>query len=487
MERLSRTAILSPAIRLLLVSTVAMLSLQTVFAVAGEGSEVGTAEAIGEVSLVLGEASVQSGDGSRVDVSLGMAISVGDEIETRTNGHVHIRFVDDALVSVRPNSRLRIERYEFDSERPAQSAVKFSLSEGVTRAISGEAAKAARDRFRLNTPVAAIGVRGTDFVVGATEGTTRAQVNEGVIVLAPYSDACSVDAFSPCLANALELTGDSLQLAALASDESVPRMLPPQHVRQPDFMQEEVKIAIAEASVPPAPAVAPAQSGSAEAVAEQSDSTQVLLEGTTNPVVQSAEALAALPATTVVDAAPEPLDFTPAVALTQADIGSRQLVWGYYAKMPLESDRIALSRNQAAEGRSISVGNLAYGLFRADSEEGGRKIRQDLGVVGFQLSSAQAVYNSETGIVAMAVRDGNLDINFQDHTFTTALTLDHALTGKVDFAAAGRLFDGGFFRALEATQKVAGAVSFDGSEAGYLFERQLENGLVSGLTLWGSK
>ena len=37
----------------------------------------------------------------------------------------------------------------------------------------------------------------------------------------------------------LELTGDTLQLAALAADESVPRMLPPQHVRQPNFMQEE--------------------------------------------------------------------------------------------------------------------------------------------------------------------------------------------------------------------------------------------------------
>ena len=102
-------------------------------------------------------------------------------------------------------------------------------------------------------------------------------------------------------------------------------------------------------------------------------------------------------------------------------------------------------------------------------------------------NSAQAVYNSETGIVAMAVRDGNLNINFQDDTFSTSLTLDHALTGTVDFAATGRVFDGGFFRALEATQRVSGAVSYDGSEAGYLFERQLENGLVSGLTLWGGK
>ena len=85
----------------------------------------------------------------------------------------------------------------------------------------------------------------------------------------------------------------------------------------------------------------------------------------------------------------------------------------------------------------------------------------------------------------MAVRDGNLDINFQDHSFTTALTLDHALTGQVDFAATGRLFDGGFFRALELLG-VSGAVSLTAVRPA-IFERQLGTGLVSGLTLWGSK
>lgn len=497
MQGSSHIAKLPPAMQLLLACAVAVLCRLPLSALAGEGEAGGVDGAIGEVSLVLGEALIRSDGGGRSDVARGMVISVGDEIETRANGHVHIRFIDNALVSVRPNSRLSIDRYEFDASRPERSAVKFSLSEGVTRAISGEAAKAARDRFRLNTPVAAIGVRGTDFVVGAIEGTTRAQVNEGAIVMAPYSEACSVEAFGPCLANALELSGDTLQLAALAADESVPRMLPPQHVRRPDFMQEEVKVALASVSEAPAPAVTQVQPDAAEAVAsvsaQQSDSTQVLLESTTNPVVQNAEVLAAQPVDPADEATLEPPlpelppDFTPAVALTTADIDDRQLVWGYYAETPLDANRIALSRNQAAEGRSVSIGNLDYGLFRSDAEDGSRSLRQDLGIVGFQLSSAQAVYNSVTGIVAMAVRDGNLDINFQDDTFSTALTLDHALTGQVDFAATGRLFDGGFFRALEATQKVSGAVSFDGSEAGYLFERQLENGLVSGLTLWGSK
>jgi len=473
-----------------LLSAAAVMVLACAAAAAAEPSP-----GVGEVSLVLGEATRLSDSGARSAVTRGMTIAVGDSIETRSNGHVHIRFVDDALVSVRPNSRLSIDRYDFDAGQPERSAVKFSLSEGVTRAISGQAAKAARDRFRLNTPIAAIGVRGTDFVVGAVDGTTRAQVNEGAIVMAPYSDACRADAFSPCLANALELTGDTLQLAALAADEASPRVLPPQHVRRPDFMQEEVRLALASVDVAPAPAVTQASAAGSEvavsAGSEQASSAQVLLESTTNPVVQSAEVLAAQPVPPVAEPpAPEPElppDFTPAVALTAADIGSRQLVWGYYAAAPADLNRIALSRNQAGNGRAVSVGDLDYGLFRADAADGSRNVSRELGVVGFQLSSAQAVYNYETGIVAMAVRDGSLDINFQESTFATSLSLDHALTGEVDFSATGRLFDGGFFRALEATQKIAGAVSFDGSEAGYLFERQLENGLVSGLTLWDSK
>ena len=109
---------------------------------AREGKEDGTGGVIGEVSLVLGEALIRSDGGGRDNVDRGMVIPVGDEIETRANGYVHIRFIDDALVSVRPNSRLSIERYDFDASRPERSAVKFSLTEGCPRHI-GQAAKAA--------------------------------------------------------------------------------------------------------------------------------------------------------------------------------------------------------------------------------------------------------------------------------------------------------------------------------------------------------
>ena len=61
-------------------------------------------EPVGEVSLVLGEAYRLTKAGMREDIKRGSPISVGDQIKTLSNGHVHVRFADEALVSVRPNS-----------------------------------------------------------------------------------------------------------------------------------------------------------------------------------------------------------------------------------------------------------------------------------------------------------------------------------------------------------------------------------------------
>ena len=97
-------------------------------------------------------------------------------------------------MSVRPDSQLEIISYDYDAEHPEESSIKFNLIEGIARSISGEGAKAARSRYRLNTPIAAIGVRGTDFVVSVTGQSTRALVNQGAIAMAPYSADCSASA-----------------------------------------------------------------------------------------------------------------------------------------------------------------------------------------------------------------------------------------------------------------------------------------------------
>ena len=143
---------------------------------------------VGEVTLLIGQAQVIGTDDVVRTVERGLTVRTGDRIETQAGGHVHIRFVDGARVSVRPASRLQIESYSYSTQQSHGSAIKFRLDEGVIRSITGAWGEAARERFRLNTPMAAVGIKGTDFVVRSDANSTAASVYAGAIILAPLSD-----------------------------------------------------------------------------------------------------------------------------------------------------------------------------------------------------------------------------------------------------------------------------------------------------------
>ena len=418
---------------------------------------------VGTVSLVLGRATIESGSGklSRT-VKPGSQVRVHDQIVTSTNGHVHIRFVDDALISVRPDSRLEITRYDYDPARPALSTVKFDLIEGITRAISGKAAKAARQRFRLNTPIAAIGVRGTDFTVSAKAGSTRALVNEGSIVLAPFSEDCRADAFGPCGTNSIELSSATMEVIELDGSTPLPRLVPATDAQNMTAMRTGVQQAIRRSQ-----GADEASSAEDNGVRVEELSAVLVTDNAASDLADTASDLA-----DVASLLPSQPEFTPEQAIVIADVADRQLIWGRYAGAGLDGqERITLSLDEAQLGREITVGNFDYGLFR--SGNGSKRLDSGLTVVSFGLSSAQAFYNSSSGVVAMEVGGGTLDINFQENSFATLLNLNHILTGELNFTASGRLFDGGYFHSRTDGKTIAGAVSLDGSEAGYFFEQQL--------------
>jgi hypothetical protein len=61
---------------------------------------------VGEATLVIGSASVLGANGQSRSLERGGSVRVGDRIETPAGGHVHLRFVDGARLSIRPASRL---------------------------------------------------------------------------------------------------------------------------------------------------------------------------------------------------------------------------------------------------------------------------------------------------------------------------------------------------------------------------------------------
>ena len=469
--------------------------------------------AVGRVSLVLGRAYLER-DGDRETVVAGAAVSVGDRVYTEAGGHVHVRFVDDALVSVRPSSTLEIVRYDYDASQPQNSAVKFELSEGVARAISGEAAKSARERFRLNTPIAAIGVRGTDFVVSANSRTTRALVNEGAIVMAPFSSECSSDALGPCAVDAVELSQNNLQMLEVDTLARSPRLVASASARSAAAVRQSRDAAQTEDGATANTELAAndaagdtaggsdAGSGlenSLESSLESSlETTEVYLESVANEKVNnevaSAASSASQPDSAVDPEIPVPetppvvlADFTPAAALSADAVASSQLVWGRWAEgFATGGNLLSVDWDSARADREVTV-SASSGFILYRNEPDGGRVDQDLSLVRFDLDKAEAYYDSTNGVVAMRVGGGSLELDFVKNAFATALNLDHAATGEIDFVADGRIADGGYLLLKTDSQRVTGAVATDGSEAAYYFEQQLGDGSIQGLTLWGAQ
>ncbi|MDR0781137.1 MAG: FecR domain-containing protein [Pseudomonadales bacterium] len=470
---------------------------QAAVAWASSGAEQQASAAVGQVNLVLGKAVIVHANGASEPAKTGLAVKVGDRVETQNNAHVHIRFVDNELVSVRPRSRLEIQRYDYRADDPAASMVKFNLIEGAARAISGDAAQSARQNFRLNTPVAAIGVRGTDFEVSAGQREARALVNEGAIVVAPFSATCLVEAFGPCTENGLELAGGAQQMALVMAD-SAPVLVAINGGATENFLASAAVHANDDSgngdngarvvAVAPEPKK---DSGGGDIVIEAVP-TLASVAGTEQAFDRVRRAPLPPLSPEILD--PKPFSYTPGAPLSAAELTANQLVWGRYADTA-SIDLLTLPAGSitASASRQATVSDLSrygsYVLYRLE-ETGSNQVQlqtQPGLVLGFDLKQAQVFYTRGDAANAVDVLGGLLNIDFDQGRFDTRLSLSQEQLGALTLSSQGSISSGGYFNDDHsvAGQIVSGAVSLDGKEAGYLFEKTLENGLLQGLTLWG--
>jgi hypothetical protein len=86
-------------------------------------------QVVGEVTLTIGKSKIER-TASEAEPQKGGSVQEGDVIRTSDNGHVHIRFIDGARVSVRPNSVFRIHEFKYSPADPAASVVRLSLDSG---------------------------------------------------------------------------------------------------------------------------------------------------------------------------------------------------------------------------------------------------------------------------------------------------------------------------------------------------------------------
>jgi hypothetical protein len=120
-------------------------------------------EAIGAVTRIQGEASSIRG-GSTQKLDLNAPVFLNDVLSTGEGARLEVTFTDDTRLTLGGNTKLTLDTYVFNPT-VGRRTIRFVII-GAFRFLSGQLSKLAISRVSVKTPVAVIGIRGTEFFAG---------------------------------------------------------------------------------------------------------------------------------------------------------------------------------------------------------------------------------------------------------------------------------------------------------------------------------
>lgn len=112
---------------------------------------------------------VRARDGAKQSVRTFSRIFEGDQIETGKDGRVKILMVDDSVLSLAPNSAMKITEMMFNAKKQERGGF-LSLLRGKIRAVVAKYSSAVKSKYQIATPTAVAGIRGTTVSLGTGLG-----------------------------------------------------------------------------------------------------------------------------------------------------------------------------------------------------------------------------------------------------------------------------------------------------------------------------
>jgi hypothetical protein len=101
-----------------------------------------------------------------------------DRIQTDSDSRTKALFVDDTLLTVGENTRIKIDEYVFNPHKDLRSVI-VNMFQGRIRALVGKHFVGTGSRFEIRTPTAVAAARGTYFVVWIENSRTTGMANIG--------------------------------------------------------------------------------------------------------------------------------------------------------------------------------------------------------------------------------------------------------------------------------------------------------------------
>jgi hypothetical protein len=408
-------------------------------------------EAAGRVMFVVGKATKQNAQGQDQAVIKDMDVRQGDRLITGPDAYLYTRMSDGALLVLRPGSTLSVDVWRYDAQKPEQSQIKYTLHNGLSRYVSGRGSQAAKDQFRFNTPLAAIGVRGTDFTVWSQPEITEVSVRSGGVVVSGFDANCKANALGPC---------EGRTAAELFAKPSAGYLQIKAGEKRPQLIHNNDKLG-------PEQNIAPLAN---EPIAKEDKSTN----GATGVVAIKGDMRSGQDVTKLIGPAVEVPPPPPPLA-----------VWGRWGDVASATDRDRIVANLLT-GRELLAINSYYILARAPAAI---SALPETGTGSFKLVEHEGiVIHPITGKSENTkATDGSLRIDFAKKSFQTDLKLE-ALGQTVQIGAVGKVEEGGVLRSnsFTSTSAIQGLVGGNGGkEAVYIYRQPGTVGLeLSGAAVW---
>jgi hypothetical protein len=130
------------------------------------GGQAAAQEAIGAVSRIQGKASGEHNSTTEV-LNLKSSVFLNEVVSTGEAARLEVTFTDGTQLTLGEEAKLTLDEFIFN---PATGSgrIKFAVI-GAFRFLSGLASKLARPDVSVTTPVAIIGIRGTEFWGGSID------------------------------------------------------------------------------------------------------------------------------------------------------------------------------------------------------------------------------------------------------------------------------------------------------------------------------
>jgi len=135
---------------------------------------------VGKAIISIGKVTSKNKDGVENKLKRRGKVFEGDTITVGKKSRLQLRFIDNQLVVLKANTVFRIDEYKFKDKKDQNKSASLSLLKGGMRSVTGLIGKSARDKYKVKTPVATMGVRGTHYVIQICSGDCGAGV-QGIV------------------------------------------------------------------------------------------------------------------------------------------------------------------------------------------------------------------------------------------------------------------------------------------------------------------